>query len=58
MRLRITHETRYQYQQPINGLIQTLRLTPAIMTGSMSWAGGLMCPPIAGWSVTRMRSVI
>jgi transglutaminase-like putative cysteine protease len=28
MRLSISHETRYQYQQPINGLIQILRLTP------------------------------
>ncbi|NJL50344.1 MAG: transglutaminase family protein, partial [Blastochloris sp.] len=28
MRLRISHETRYHYQQPINGLIQILRLTP------------------------------
>ena len=28
MRIRISHETRYQYDTPINGVIQTLRLTP------------------------------
>jgi transglutaminase-like putative cysteine protease len=28
MRLSISHETRYHYQQPINGLIQILRLSP------------------------------
>src|SRR3954454_15613377 len=28
MRIRISHETRYQYAAPISGVIQTLRLTP------------------------------
>ena len=28
MRIRISHETRYHYDTPINGVIQTLRLTP------------------------------
>ena len=28
MRIRISHETRYHYDAPINGVIQTLRLTP------------------------------
>ena len=28
MRIRISHETRYRYDAPINGVIQTLRLTP------------------------------
>jgi transglutaminase-like putative cysteine protease len=28
MRIRISHETRYQYDAPIAGVIQTLRLTP------------------------------
>ena len=28
MRIGIHHETHYRYQQPVNGLIQTLRLTP------------------------------
>ena len=28
MRIGIHHETHYHYQQPVNGLIQTLRLTP------------------------------
>src|SRR6476659_3068781 len=28
MRIRISHETRYQYDAPTNGVIQTLRLTP------------------------------
>jgi transglutaminase-like putative cysteine protease len=28
MRIRISHETRYRYDTPINGVIQTLRLTP------------------------------
>ena len=28
MRIRIAHETRYQYDTPVNGVIQTLRLTP------------------------------
>ncbi|NJO53524.1 MAG: transglutaminase family protein [Bacteroidales bacterium] len=28
MRICISHETRYRYQQPVNGLIQTLRLAP------------------------------
>jgi len=28
MRIRISHETRYQYDTPIAGVIQTLRLTP------------------------------
>jgi transglutaminase-like putative cysteine protease len=29
MRIRISHETRYIYDAPINGVIQTLRLTPS-----------------------------
>ena len=28
MRIHISHETRYRYDAPINGVIQTLRLTP------------------------------
>jgi transglutaminase-like putative cysteine protease len=28
MRIRISHETRYRYDAPTNGVIQTLRLTP------------------------------
>src|SRR5438045_7698439 len=28
MRIRISHETRYHYDSPISGVIQTLRLTP------------------------------
>jgi transglutaminase-like putative cysteine protease len=28
MRIRISHETRYRYDAPISGVIQTLRLTP------------------------------
>src|SRR3954470_8596521 len=28
MRIRISHETHYHYDAPINGVIQTLRLTP------------------------------
>ncbi|NJL07222.1 MAG: transglutaminase family protein [Methylacidiphilales bacterium] len=28
MRICISHETRYRYEQPVNGLIQTLRLAP------------------------------
>src|SRR6476661_4558757 len=28
MRIRISHETRYRYDTPISGVIQTLRLTP------------------------------
>ena len=28
MRIRISHETRYRYDAPANGVIQTLRLTP------------------------------
>ena len=28
MRIRISHETRYRYDTPVNGVIQTLRLTP------------------------------
>jgi transglutaminase-like putative cysteine protease len=28
MRIRISHETRYRYEAPISGVIQTLRLTP------------------------------
>jgi len=28
MRIRISHETRYHYDTPTNGVIQTLRLTP------------------------------
>ena len=28
MRIRVSHETRYRYDAPISGVIQTLRLTP------------------------------
>ena len=28
MRIRITHDTVYRYEQPVKGLIQLLRLTP------------------------------
>ena len=28
MRIHISHETLYRYEQPVNGVIQTLRLTP------------------------------
>ena len=39
MRIRISHETRYHYDAPISGVIQTLRLTPRNHDGQyvMRW---------------------
>ena len=33
MRLKITHETSYRYDAPVQGLVQSLRLTPSVFEG-------------------------
>ena len=33
MRLKITHETGYRYEQPALSLVQSLRLTPSVHEG-------------------------
>src|SRR5690606_25962461 len=33
MKLRISHETTYGYDQPIRNLVQSLRLTPSVFEG-------------------------
>ena len=33
MKLKITHETSYRYDQPVRGLVQSLRLTPSAHEG-------------------------
>ena len=40
MRLKITHETSYRYDEPVQGLVQSLRLTPSVFEGQRvgDWA--------------------
>ena len=33
MKLKITHETRYSYDTPVQALVQSLRLTPSVYEG-------------------------
>ena len=33
MRLKITHQTSYRYDQPVQSLVQSLRLTPSVFEG-------------------------
>lgn len=65
MKLRISHETVYRYDQPIRNLVQSLRLTPSVFEGQKTheWqievSGGLRGPGfrdgagdwIEGWTV-------
>lgn len=65
MKLRISHETTYGYEQPIRNLVQSLRLTPSIFEGQKTheWQidipGGLRGPGfrdgagdwIEGWTL-------
>lgn len=65
MRLKISHETTYRYDQPIRNLVQSLRLTPSVFEGQKTheWeidvTGGLRGPGfrdgagdwIEGWTV-------
>lgn len=65
MRLQISHETVYGYDQPIRNLVQSLRLTPTVFEGQKTheWAidvtGGMRGPGfrdgagdwIEGWTV-------
>ena len=50
MRLKISHETTYRYDQPIRNLVQSLRLTPSVFEGQKTheWeidvTGGLRGP--------------
>lgn len=39
MKLRVTHETVYAYEQPIRNLVQSLRLTPSVYEGqhTLDW---------------------
>ena len=40
MRLKITHQTSYRYDQPVQSLVQSLRLTPSVFEGQrvVDWA--------------------
>ena len=40
MKLKIIHETSYHYDQPVRGLVQSLRLTPSVFEGQrvVDWA--------------------
>ncbi|MGP9803353.1 transglutaminase family protein [Paracoccus sp. NSM] len=65
MKLRISHETVYRYDQPIRNLVQSLRLTPSVFEGQRTheWqiqvSGGVRGPGfrdgagdwIEGWTV-------
>ena len=65
MKLRISHETVYRYDQPIRNLVQSLRLTPSVFEGQKTheWtidvSGGIRGPGfrdgagdwIEGWTV-------
>lgn len=65
MKLRISHETAYRYDQPIRNLVQSLRLTPSVFEGQKTheWeidvTGGIRGPGfrdgagdwIEGWTV-------
>ena len=65
MKLRISHETTYRYDQPIRNLVQSLRLTPSVFEGQRTheWqiqvSGGVRGPGfrdgagdwIEGWTV-------
>lgn len=65
MKLRISHETVYRYDQPIRNLVQSLRLTPTVFEGQKThdWtidvSGGIRGPGfrdgagdwIEGWTV-------
>lgn len=72
MKLRISHETVYGYDQPIRNLVQSLRLTPSIFEGQKTheWqidvSGGVRGPSfrdgagdwIEGWTVRAPVSEI
>lgn len=65
MKLQISHETVYRYEQPIRNLVQSLRLTPSVFEGQKThdWqiqvSGGIRGPGfrdgagdwIEGWTV-------
>lgn len=65
MKLRISHQTVYRYDQPVRNLVQSLRLTPSVFEGQRTYdwqidvSGGLRGPGfrdgagdwIEGWTV-------